>query len=684
MEKKDTVQIIPYRTVDDILPSDGKRLHRKRLVDIINSINFQNGTILVNLQHKYYGYCRSLPAYPQSCTDSNLRCTWVPPGFSDIGSSFVFVNFIIDKGLSLIRVEGELLSMDENGITINLPDHCREFASRKIKRYSCENVAAELMQNGALFRGKLLEFSCLYFAAEFTAEPPQTFQWITPELPVYVVIRKGTEAVYSGECSITRSSAEKGKGIFVLEPSRNEVGRFMRESSEETGWAVSPLPSVTFQHPLSGTTFNCDVTQLWASSFTVEEHFRNSGLFPGLIMPSVSLELVPGFLVQCRAQIVARNIGDAETVRHTLVILNMSVEDQCRFSALMHKTLDRKSYVCNKVDSDTLWKFFFEAGFIYPRKYAAVRDHKERFRNLYEKLYFESPSIARHFIHQDKGTILGHISMVRFYQNTWLIHHHAAIGTSAAGLAVLKQIGRNINDCRFLYSSHMSFVICYFRPQNKFPNRVFGEFATMFNNLKGCSVDAFAYLSFKFSEYSLTKQPESEWEMKEACPEDLIELNNYYEFASGGLMLSALDLEPDMECPSGLSKEYEKLGFKRERHLFSLGCDGRKKAFLMAVISDVGLNMSNLTNCIHAIIIDPVNLSWDILSAFMAQLSLYYEEEETPLLIYPPSYLEGQQITPEKIYNLWAFDCRHTESFLEYLKNLVRRRTGEDGGQNYG
>jgi hypothetical protein len=93
--------------------------------------------------------------------------------------------------------------------------------------------------------------------------------------------------------------------------------------------------------------------------------------------------------------------------------------------------------------------------------------------------------------------------------------------------------------------------------------------------------------------------------------------------------------------------------------------------------------MSNLTNCIHVIIMDPVNLSWNILSAFLAQLSLYYEDEETPLLVYPPSYLELQQITPEKIYNLWAFDCRCTEHFLKYTKSLLLRQAEKGVQQNY-
>lgn len=665
-----------------------RSVNRKRLIDILNYINFQTGTILVNLRHKHYGSHLSLPAHPQPCTDGSLRCTWASPvGISDIGSSYAFVNFTIDRDTGLVLVDGELLVMDEEGIVISLPDHCSEFGFRKAKRYGCKDVEAELMQNGVLFHGRLLEFSCLALAVELIVEPPQTFQWIAPDRPVYVVFRKNREVAYTGECCVIRRSEDRKRMIIVLEPSPGKISRFMRESYDEPDCMLSPLPSVVFRHPLSERMVNFDLSCLSASSFTVEENLEDSSLFPGLVIPSVSLEFVPGFSIRCNAQVVARNLDNAQqTVEHTLVILDMSVEDQRALSALLDKAMNKKSYVGNRVDSDALWKFFFEAGFVYPKKYAALQAQRERFRNLYEKLYLESPTVARHFIHQDKGAILGHISMIRFYRNTWLIHHHAAIGQSAAGISVLKQIGRYIDDYRFLYSSHLDFVMCYFRPQNKFPNRVFGEFAKTFNNLKVCSVDAFAYLSFKSAEYALTGQPEGAWELNEARAEDLIELKQYYEFTSGGLMLNALDLEPDVDVDhlNDLSAEYEQLGFKRGCYLFSLRCSGRTKAFFMVVVSDVGLNMSNLTNCIHVIIMDPEDLSWDVLSSYLAQLSRYYEDGEIPLLIYPSNYLDRQQIMPEKIYNLWAFDCRYTEHFLEYVKSLLRREVAEGGKQHHG
>ncbi|MDZ7582500.1 MAG: hypothetical protein U5R30_18445 [Deltaproteobacteria bacterium] len=88
--------------------------------------------------------------------------------------------------------------------------------------------------------------------------------------------------------------------------------------------------------------------------------------------------------------------------------------------------------------------------------------------DTYEKLYTQSPTIARHFIYQEKGNILGHMAMVRFYEEAWLIHHHAArkSALNKAGLIVLKQISHFINDSCRLNAIHLKYVIMYYRPNN--------------------------------------------------------------------------------------------------------------------------------------------------------------------------------------------------------------------------
>jgi hypothetical protein len=44
-----------------------------------------------------------------------------------------------------------------------------------------------------------------------------------------------------------------------------------------------------------------------------------------------------------------------------------------------------------------------------------------------------------------------------------------------------------------------------------------------------------------------------------------------------------------------LSAEYQRLGFKKEKHLFSLRKGDLLKAVILVNISDIGLNLSNLT-----------------------------------------------------------------------------------------
>jgi hypothetical protein len=141
-------------------------------------------------------------------------------------------------------------------------------------------------------------------------------------------------------------------------------------------------------------------------------------------------------------------------------------------------------------------------------------------------------------------------------------------------------------------------------------------------------------------------------------------------------MIKALDLIPDEKDTSTLNDEYEKLGFKREKHLFSLKKDGRLKAVALAVVSDTGLNLSNLTNCVHVFIIDGEDLPASVLYRHLALLSPHYTEDEIPVLLYPLSYVENQSIPYEKVYDLWAFDTRYTESFYQYMERIMRGKKG--------
>jgi len=98
------------------------------------------------------------------------------------------------------------------------------------------------------------------------------------------------------------------------------------------------------------------------------------------------------------------------------------------------------------------------------------------------------------------------------------------------------------------------------------------------------------------------------WVFTKARPEDLIELETYYEYVSGGLMLNALDLEPDMFDQDDVSEEYKRLGFKKEMDLYSLNKEGKPKAIAIVNLSNIGLNLSALINCIKVCVLHPDDL----------------------------------------------------------------------------
>jgi hypothetical protein len=361
-------------------------------------------------------------------------------------------------------------------------------------------------------------------------------------------------------------------------------------------------------------------------------------------------------------------------VKCGIAFLDMNPNDHMRLLSLLHQADNKNLYICNEVDMNELWNFFFNSGFIYPKKYAFISDNKEKVKQTFKKLYTIDPSIARHFTWQKKGSILGHLSMLRFYENTWLIHHLAALKSDQQlkiGIEMLKQIGLYTYDSHRLFSSHMSYLMCYFRPENKFPNHFFGGVARNINHSKACSLDKFTYIHYHYHNNMQIRMSDS-WKVFKTTYDDLVELESFYEQVSDGLMIQAFDLspEPEMMERNELANEYKKKNLKRKRLLFSLKHHGSLRVVFQLNISDVSLNLSDLTNCITAFVIDEDNLTTDILFSTIYGLSNEYDLKKIPLLLYPHSFAESLSIPYEKLYNLWILDTQFSDDYFRHLEYL--------------
>ena len=238
-------------------------------------------------------------------------------------------------------------------------------------------------------------------------------------------------------------------------------------------------------------------------------------------------------------------------------------------------------------------------------------------------------------------------------------------------LVVPDQIGRMLNDSNRLYSLHMDYVICYYRPSNKFPSRIFGGATKSINNQKESSIDRFAYYHYQNTARHMTALPRG-WKFSTSRSEDLQELEDFYEHSSGGLMLEALDMKAHNFGRDSLAAQYHRVGLTRERHFYSLKKNGNLKAIITAVISDVGLNLSDLTNCIKVFALDPKGLAPDVINTISSYLSRQFQQKEMAILLYPAAYADEQRIAYEKLYNLWVCRVKSSDEYFRYLNRLLR------------
>ena len=661
-------------------PSPQPAYSRSYLINKLNYINFQNGTIQVVLTHRRFSDQTTIcAASPQPCDGKRLSCLWSNPGqVAPLLDNYRFATIFINDGRHALEVVPQIRRMDSEGLELELPDECREVSNRREERFACAHIPIQVIQNSMLFRGELIEFSTSAFRVALTIAPPQTFQCLDYEKPLNLIVYDDNDLVYTGDFKILKSDNGRRVREFILKPQIKAIQRYNAKVYRSRRIELKPAPNIVFHHPLTCQAVNLKVLDISGSGLSVVEGVGQSLLLPGMMLNEVELLFADSLTLRFKAQVLYRNPrneeDDAGDVVNGLAIIDMASGDHLKLLSLLHQAENQDAYINTRIELDALWDFFFETGFIYPEKYAYIQANKEKIKETYWKLYTQNPTIARNFIYQTQGRIMAHMGMVRLYENTWLIHHHAARKRSMvrAGLTVLNQIGCFTYDSHRLYSMHMKYLMCYFRPENNFPNSVFGGFARYVNDHDCCSLDDFAYFHLDPAGGAERQLPAG-WELVPSSANDIQELEHWFQHQNGGLMLDCLDLDPQMFASNALIDEYRQHGFAKERLLLSLRRKNRVQAIIAVHHTDIGLNLSDLTNCVKVLLIDKRQLSRRI---FENALHMVFSDNalgrDMPILLYPLQFAEQTAIPVEKKYCLWILNTRYSDKYFGFLDRMFK------------
>jgi hypothetical protein len=650
-----------------------KTLDQMELTNTINYIHFTGSHVFVLLQHPVYEEKILAKAYPEPCLGSQLACRWDKSYFQYNIESYHVLHLVIINNHSMIVAPIKVLSSSQNSFTIQLPEKSYVLNQRLVQRYSCRDVSAEVMQSGFVVKGELIDFSSTAFCIKAGSEAFKHHGWFNPDAPASVRLFTDEKVVYAELCRCIRLQDNRLSKEMVFTTASDHISRFPAKKIRNPRRQITPPLSVVFEHPFFKKRIQRDIFDLSTTGFSISDPSDDDVLMPGMMIPNLSILLAGSSIANCTAQIIYRRRGE-KNIHYGVAILDMDIQSYSRINHVLGINSDPHISVCTEVDMDALWGFFFQTGFIYPKKYGFCQAHRKNFMETYRKLYQENPEIARHIIYEKSGRIYGHISMIRAYERTWLIHHHAArpMEGSLPGFVVLRQIMLLLHGMYQLSSAHMDYVMCYFRPENKFPDRVFGGFSRDFNNPQACSLDLFAYLTLPV--VPSEKVFPQEWLLRESTPSDLWELGQFYKHSSGGLLLNILRSEKSDHGDESLEKVSERLGFLRRWRTYSLIYQGHLKAFFIVDQSDLVINMSDLLNCIKVLVIDPAGLPLELLSLAVTKLGNVYGLDKVTFLIYPVSYVESAGISYEKQYQLWITDMRYSNQFMDYMKKKFRMK----------
>jgi len=676
---------LPFRKIDPRIVASAlattPKVNRKVLINLINHLHFTNEQVSVHVKDNRTGEEFLQQGEPGPYLNENVTIRFIDAVQFD-PNIHTPLNLVIDNRKSLIVFPADLKKVNQESLVLSLPDVAHSYSKRQAVRHTCEGIDAEIIQGQFNVQGVLEDINP-YDLRVYLNAPAD----INPANPLFLILSQHNQTYFMGECRMVRSD-NKGSYI-ILKPFHNNRPVLSNRKYPSDRVRITPQPVINFTHPLCGLAVQNKINDISSSGFSVTVPDNESLLIPGMIIPQLTLQL-PGMLhhLNCAAQVIYRHKQNKDLAKYGFFIVDMSLNDQKRLFDAVSKTVDPHVNVTGRVNMDSLWELFFDSGFIYPDKYGIISPFTTTLKETYRKLYEEGKDIFTHVTYQEQGQVYGHLSMVKAYENSWIIHHLAArpMRGKRTGLKTLNHF-INYLDCLYrlpVSSKTMRYNFCYYRPENSFSDYYFGGVCKIFKRREICSLDLFGYMpmSVKSGENRL---PDG-WTIDLFSKDDLMLMREYYSGIGGGMMLDAYALEcraaendakkeiigsmADGNCEN-IKGMYNKIGLTRDSKVYSIRHDGIIKAALIVDTSDLGVNMSELLNSIKIMVIDNT-LPWSILQYAVNKLGKVYGSDLIMVLIFPYEYLGQQAVECKKRYYLWVLNTNLDSPEMDIIRDRAK------------
>lgn len=138
-------------------------------------------------------------------------------------------------------------------------------------------------------------------------------------------------------------------------------------------------------------------------------------------------------------------------------------------------------------------------------------------------------------------------------------------------------------------------------------------------------------------------------------------------------MLEALDLTPAAAGPDRLNEHYARAGLNRQRQILAVKQGATLRAVISVTMTNLGLNLSELTNAATLIILEPKAFPYDTFLRVLSWLGGHFPMEQMPVMVFPEEYTRDNNLPCERVYNLWVSNLDWVELYAQYIKDVFFR-----------
>ena len=463
--------------------------------------------------------------------------------------------------VGLLRV-----ALRQGGLLLHSADDESESLACERGRVDLERQALVLEASGATFE----PYEVVRCTFELGGSSYTFLSTVTSSVPLQVRLPRVVEAIH-------RRSATRHRPVETMPISARVINPLF-----DPGSATRQVLEI------SGTGF----------SFSIDP---STDLFPpGLRLPEVELTL-GATSVRCKAEV--RNLsawpGATGALRCGVVFTGLSAEGRGQLAdALMRSRFPGLADAC-EFPAPQLWSFLQESGFLYAKKMEALTPMLATVSETFQRLTTQTGNLFKAVVFHEHRQLYAHTSAVRSHSRTFVVQHLAATsrphgrqGSRAVNLGITEFLAQD---------QHLDFAKVYFRPDNKWPARVFGGYARRVTDRQLSDLRVLDYLLYPTS----ARLPETPGlRVFEAQPGDLGVGEGHYVASERGLILRSDDLTRGTLSLGAVDREYRAAGlFRLRRTLLAVRPDDTPVGFALCEISSPGLNLSELLSSMRLVVL---------------------------------------------------------------------------------